>query len=99
MNKSFLSFFILLFVFVVWVEAKSRPNIVLVLFDDIGYGQPPSYRKDSSFKTPNLDRLAQQGMRFTDAHSAAASCTPTRYGVLTGRYPCRIGQYLSLIHI
>ena len=93
MNKSFLSLFILLLVFVVWVEAESRPNIVLVLFDDIGYGQPPSYRKDSSFKTPNLDRLAQQGMRFTDAHSAAASCTPTRYGVLTGRYPCRIGQY------
>jgi len=93
MNKSFLSLFLSLFVFVVWVEAKPRPNIVFVLFDDIGYGQPPSYRKDSSFKTPNLDRLAQQGMRFTDAHSAAASCTPTRYGVLTGRYPFRIGQY------
>lgn len=93
MNKSFLSLFLSLFVFVVWVEAKPRPNIVFVLFDDIGYGQPPSYSKDSSFKTPNLDRLAQQGMRFTDAHSAAASCTPTRYGVLTGRYPCRIGQY------
>ena len=93
MNKSFLSLIFSLFVFVVWVEAKPRPNIVFVLFDDIGYGQPPSYRKDSSFKTPNLDRLAQQGVRFTDAHSAAASCTPTRYGVLTGRYPCRIGQY------
>ena len=93
MNKSFLALFLSLFVFVVWVKAKPRPNIVFVLFDDIGYGQPPSYRKDSPFKTPNLDRLAQQGMRFTDAHSAAASCTPTRYGVLTGRYPCRIGQY------
>jgi len=75
------------------LEKEERPNIVFVLFDDIGYGQPPSYRKDSSFKTPNLDRLARQGMRFTDAHSAAANCTPTRYGVLTGRYPCRIGQY------
>ena len=75
------------------LEKEERPNIVFVLFDDIGYGQPPSYRKDSSFKTPNLDRLARQGMRFTDAHSAAANCTPSRYGVLTGRYPCRIGQY------
>ena len=69
------------------------PNIVFVLFDDMGYGQPPSYRADSPFKTPNIDRLAKQGMRFTDAHSAASVCTPTRYGVLTGRYPLRIGQF------
>ena len=74
-------------------EANQPPNIVFVLFDDIGYGQPKSYRADSSFKTPNIDRLAKQGMRFTDAYSAAANCTPTRYGVLTGRYPCRIGQF------
>ncbi|MFP6753112.1 MAG: sulfatase-like hydrolase/transferase, partial [Pirellulaceae bacterium] len=69
------------------------PNIVFVLFDDFGYGQPPSYRKESVFKTPNMDRLAHEGMRFTDAHSAASNCTPTRYGVLTGRYPCRIAQF------
>ena len=75
------------------VAELGKPNIVFVLFDDIGYGQPPSYRADSEFKTPNLDRLAREGMRFTDAHSAAANCTPTRYGVLTGRYPCRIGQF------
>ena len=74
-------------------KAVQRPNIVFVLFDDMGYGQPPSYRAKSSFKTPNIDRLAREGMRFTDAHSAAANCTPTRYGVLTGRYPCRIGQF------
>ena len=80
--------------FDVLAETKDeRPNVLFVLFDDMGYGQPPSYRPDSSFKTPNIDRLARQGMRFTDAHSAAANCTPTRYGVLTGRYPCRIGQY------
>ena len=72
---------------------NERPNIVFILFDDMGYGQPPSYRADSSFKTPNIDHLAKQGMLFTDAHSAAANCTPTRYGVLTGRYPCRIGQF------
>ena len=45
------------------------------------------------FETPNINRLAQEGMLFTDAHAAAANCTPTRYGVLTGRYPCRIGQF------
>jgi arylsulfatase A len=69
------------------------PNIIFVLFDDMGYGQPPSYRRQSEFKTPSLDRLAREGMLFTDAHSAASVCTPTRYGVLTGRYPSRIGQF------
>lgn len=73
--------------------APPRPNIVFVLFDDLGYGEPPSFRADSPFRTPALDALARDGMRFTDAHSAAAVCTPTRYGVLTGRYPWRIGQY------
>ncbi len=75
------------------LAAAERPNIIFVLFDDLGYGQPKSYREGAEFKTPNLDRLAQEGMRFTDAHSAASVCTPTRYGVLTGRYPSRIGQY------
>jgi len=70
-----------------------RPNIIFVLFDDMGYGQPKCYRESTEFKTPNLDRLAREGMRFTDAHSAASVCTPTRYGVITGRYPSRIGQY------
>lgn len=74
-------------------ESAPRPNIVFILFDDMGYGQPSCYRADSEFKTPNLDRLAREGMRFTDAHTAASVCTPTRYGVLTGRYPWRIGQY------
>lgn len=73
--------------------AAEMPNIVLVLFDDLGYGQPPCYSASTTFKMPNLDRLANEGMRFTDAHSAAAVCTPTRYGLLTGRYPSRIGQF------
>ncbi len=72
---------------------SSKPNIVFVLFDDMGYGQPQSYHAPSALRTPNLDSLATQGMRFTDAHAAAAVCTPTRYGVLTGRYPSRIGQF------
>ena len=73
--------------------SASKPNIVFVLFDDMGWSQPPSYRAESALRTPHLDRLAQQGMRFTDAHSASAVCTPTRYGLLTGRYPARIGQF------
>ncbi len=73
--------------------AAEKPNIVFVLFDDMGYGEPQSYRAASRLKTPNIDRLAAAGMRFTDAHSASAVCTPTRYGLLTGRYPSRIGQY------
>ncbi len=74
-------------------EDATKPNIVFVLFDDMGWGQPQSYVAGSALRTPNLDRLTHQGMRFTDAHSAAAVCTPTRYGVLTGRYPSRIGQF------
>ncbi len=73
--------------------SASPPNIIYVLFDDMGYGEPTCYRPESKLKTPNIDRLAAKGMRFTDAHSASAVCTPTRYGILTGRYPSRIGQF------
>jgi len=72
---------------------NTKPNIVFVLFDDLGYGQPQCYNESSALRTPNLDKFATQGMRFTDAHTAAAVCTPTRYGVLTGRYPSRLGQF------
>ncbi|REK19470.1 MAG: arylsulfatase [Planctomycetota bacterium] len=74
-------------------DADRPPNIVFVLFDDMGWAQPPCYDAQSALRTPNLDKLATQGMRFLDAHSAAAVCTPTRYGLLTGRYPSRIGQF------
>ncbi len=71
----------------------AKPNIVFVLFDDLGYGQPANYRAETTFRMPHFEQLARDGMRFTDAHSASAVCTPTRYGVLTGRYPSRIGQF------
>ena len=71
----------------------AKPNIVFVLFDDLGCGQPQCYSPQSALRTPHLDKLATEGMRFTDAHTAADVCTPTRYGVLTGRYPSRIGQF------
>lgn len=72
---------------------QDKPNIVFVLFDDMGYGEPPCYRPESPFKMPCLDRLAREGMRFTDAHTSSSVCTPTRYGLLTGRYPWRIGRF------
>ena len=67
-------------------KPAKRPNIVLILADDLGYGDPGCYNKHSLIPTPNIDRLADQGMRFTDAHAPSAVCTPTRYGILTGRY-------------
>ena len=73
--------------------SNEMPNILIVLFDDMGYCQPTSYQSTSLFKTPNIDRVAKAGIRFTDAHASAASCTTTRYGFLTGRYPHRIGQF------
>lgn len=66
-----------------------RPNIVIVVADDMGYGDPRCYNAQSRCPTPNIDVLAKQGMRFTDAHAAGAWCTPSRYGLLTGRYPFR----------
>jgi arylsulfatase A len=69
--------------------APSRPNIVFILADDLGYGDPHCYNSDSKIPTPNIDRLAAQGLRFTDAHSPSAVCSPTRYGILTGRYAWR----------
>ncbi len=62
------------------------PNIVYILADDMGYGDVSCLNEKGKIPTPNMDRLAKEGMVFTDAHSGSAVCTPTRYGVLTGRY-------------
>jgi len=66
--------------------AAAKPNIVFVLADDLGYGDVQALNARSKVPTPHLNRLARQGMTFTDAHSPSAVCTPTRYGALTGRY-------------
>jgi arylsulfatase A len=68
------------------LKKNERPNIVFILADDMGYGDVSVYNPDSKISTPNMDRVAAEGMRFTDAHSPAALCSPTRYGFLTGRY-------------
>ena len=67
----------------------NRPNIVYILADDLGYGDVRAFNPQGKIPTPNIDQLAGEGMRFTDAHSGSAVCTPTRYGVLTGRYAWR----------
>lgn len=67
----------------------TRPNIVILYADDMGYGDLGANNPDSKIPTPNLDRLAAQGMRFTDAHSSSGICTPSRYALLTGRFHWR----------
>ncbi|GLU51347.1 arylsulfatase [Dyadobacter frigoris] len=65
------------------------PNIVVILADDMGYGDIKSFNPNSQIPTPNLDKLAGNGIKFTDAHSGSAVCSPTRYGLITGRYAFR----------
>jgi arylsulfatase A len=71
---------------------EQLPNILLILADDLGYGDVSCYNPDSKIPTPNLDRLASEGIRFTDAHSPSTVCTPTRYSILTGRMQFRTGM-------
>ncbi len=70
--------------------ADAKPNVLIILVDDMGYGDPGCYNPKSKIPTPHIDRLASQGLRFTDAHAPGAVCHPSRYGLLTGRYPFRI---------
>jgi len=67
----------------------ARPNILYIYADDLGIGDLSCYNPRSAWRTPHLDRLAGEGMRFTDAHSASSLCTPSRYALLTGRYAWR----------
>ena len=67
---------------------QEKPNIVLIMADDLGYGDVSAYGA-TALQTPNIDRLAKEGLRFTDAHSSAATCTPSRYALLTGQYAWR----------
>ena len=69
-------------------EAQKNPNVLFILCDDLGYGDISCYGTQS-IQTPNIDRIAQSGIRFTDAHCASATSTPSRYGLLTGAYPWR----------
>ncbi|MCE5277379.1 MAG: sulfatase-like hydrolase/transferase [Planctomycetaceae bacterium] len=70
-------------------QPNNRPNIIYILADDLGYGDVSCFNPQGKIPTPHLDRLAAGGMRFTDAHATSAVCSPSRYGVLTGRYNWR----------
>ena len=72
-------------------EQNVLPNIIIILADDLGYGDMSCLNKNSKIQTPNLDKIAESGMIFTDAHSSAAVCSPSRYSLLTGRYNWRSG--------
>jgi arylsulfatase A len=71
------------------VKEVKRPNIIYILADDMGYGDVAAFNEESKIQTPHIDQLATEGMLFTDAHSGSGVCTPTRYGILTGRYSWR----------
>lgn len=70
-------------------SSDNAPNIIYILADDLGIGDLSIYNENSKIKTPNLDQMGAQGMMFTDAHTSSSVCTPTRYGILTGRYSWR----------
>jgi len=78
--------------------STAKPNIVLILADDMGYGDPHCYNPQSKVPTPHMDRLAADGARFTDAHSPSSVCSPTRYSVLTGRYCWRTRLKLGVLN-
>jgi arylsulfatase A-like enzyme len=70
-------------------EKDSKPNIIYILADDMGFGDIEAYNKECKLPTPALNKMADEGMIFTDAHTSSSVCTPTRYGILTGRYNWR----------
>ena len=75
-----------------FAAADDRPNFVIMVADDLGYGDLGSYGHPT-IRTPHIDRLADEGLRFTDGYAAAPVCTPARVGLLTGRISSRVGVY------
>ena len=71
------------------ITNTTKPNIIYILADDLGYGDVSIYNENSKIQTPNIDNLASEGVMYTDAHTSSAVCTPTRYSILTGRYNWR----------
>ena len=71
-----------------WAAKKKNPNVIIIYADDLGYGDVSCYGA-TKLSTPNIDKLAAEGIRFTNAHSSSATCTPSRYAMLTGQYPWR----------
>lgn len=80
------------------VGFAQKPNIVYILADDLGIGDVSSYNPNGKIRTENIDKLAQGGVRFTDAHTTSAVCTPTRYSIMTGRYNWRTTMKKGVLH-
>ncbi len=77
-------------------KKRNKPNVIVIHTDDLGYGDVSCYNPQSKIQTPHIDKLATDGMLFTDAHSAASYCTPSRYSILTGNYCWREPDALTL---
>ena len=94
-------FFVLLATLSATAQTKkatiNAPNIIYILADDLGYGDLKCFNPFSKIPTPNLDNMAKNGIKFTDAHTSSAVCTPTRYGILTGRYNWRSSLKSSVL--
>ena len=68
---------------------SKQPNVILMFIDDLGYGDLSCFNENSKLQTPHIDRLCEHGVQLTDCHSTSALCTPSRYGLMTGRYNWR----------
>lgn len=95
--KTLLRFAAVFTILITGASASERPNIVVILADDLGYGDVACYNPESKIPTPNLDTMAGAGIRFTDAHSPSAVCSPTRYALLTGTYAWRSALKSSVL--
>ncbi|MCF7818805.1 MAG: sulfatase-like hydrolase/transferase, partial [Kiritimatiellales bacterium] len=78
--------------------SAAQPNIVLILADDLGWTDTAVYGS-TYYQTPNIDKLAKQGMRFTEAYAACPLCSPTRASIMSGQYPARIGMTAAFGHV
>ena len=86
-NLKFISFFLILFFSACSTENK-KPNVIIIYADDLGFGDVSAYNQ-GTLNTPNIDRIANNGIKFTNGHSSSATCSPSRYALLTGSYPWR----------
>ena len=71
-------------------KPASHPNVILILCDNLGYGDVGCFNSEAKQRTPRIDRMAAEGMKFTDCYAAAAVCTPSRAALMTGCYPRRV---------
>jgi arylsulfatase A len=89
---------LLLMSYVSLLHSQNQPNIIYILADDMGSGDVMVYNKDAKFPTPHIDKMASEGVTFTDAHTSSSVCTPTRYGIMTGRYSWRTSLKSGVTH-